>query len=308
MEFFDAEPIANAELESFIGEKLTETQRKKLIDEMELDCSISFGEEILRMNVFSQSRGRAISMRIVKAKVPPLHQLGFSTAINKMFSYRDGLILITGPTGSGKSTTIASIIDKFNETSNQHIITIEDPIEYRFTSKRCLINQREIGKNTLSYAAALRSALREDPDIIFVGEMRDMESVSIALTAAETGHLVVSTLHTIGAAKTIDRLIDVFPPNQQAQVRSQLSTALRAVVSQRLLPNRSGTGRVVAYEMMFVNHAIANLIRENKIPMINQSIQTGRNEGMITLNACLEHLAADGLITAETAAENKTKA
>jgi twitching motility protein PilT len=242
-------------------------------------------------------------MRVVPASIPPLRKLGFSRAIENVFSYRDGLILVTGPTGSGKSTTIASIIDELNRTESFHIVTIEDPIEYKFEPKKSLINQREIGRNTHSFAAALRSALREDPDIIFVGKMRDIESIAIALTAAETGHLVLSTLHTIGAAKSIDRLIDVFPPNQQYQIRSQLSTSLRAVISQRLLPRKDRNGRVVAYEIMYVNNAIANLIRENKTPLINQAIQTGKNEGMITLNMCIDNLFSDGIISADTAAD-----
>ena len=241
-------------------------------------------------------------MRVVPASIPPLRKLGFSRAIENVFSYRDGLILVTGPTGSGKSTTIASIIDELNRTESFHIVTIEDPIEYKFEPKKSLINQREIGRNTHSFAAALRSALREDPDIIFVGKMRDIESIAIALTAAETGHLVLSTLHTIGAAKSIDRLIDVFPPNHPIK-SAHSSTSLRAVISQRLLPRKDRNGRVVAYEIMYVNNAIANLIRENKTPLINQAIQTGKNEGMITLNMCIDNLFSDGIISADTAAD-----
>lgn len=306
--FFNEAPLTNDEIDQFLAKYISAEQYETLKRDYEIDCSVHFRNDILlRVNAFSQIKGLAVSMRVVPAAVPPLPRLGFPRAINNLFNYRDGLILVTGPTGSGKSTTIASVIEEFNKTDTLHIVTIEDPIEYKFESKKSLINQREIGRNTHSYNTALRSALREDPDIIFVGEMRDIESISIALTAAETGHLVLSTLHTVGSAKTIDRLIDVFPPNQQYQIRSQLSTSLRAVVSQRLLPRKDKKGRVVAYELMYINSAISNLIRENKIPLINQTIQTGKSEGMITLNMCIDNLVAEGLISQETAADYKTK-
>ncbi len=308
VQFFDSEPpLEEREIAAFLRSFMTQAQFEKLEEDLETDCSLRFGKFILRVNAFSQSRGLAASIRIVPSDIPPLNRLGLPPAVERIFGYKDGLILITGPTGSGKSTTIASIVNEFNKAENLHIVTIEDPIEYVHTPRRSLVNQREIGRNTKNYAAALRSALREDPDIIFVGEMRDPESIATVLTAAETGHLVLSTLHTVGAAKTIDRLIDVFTPSQQAQVRSQLSTALRAVISQRLLPRKDQTGRILAYETMFVNSAIANLIRENKIPLINQTLQTSRQDGMITLNTCLDNLASDGIISSEIAADYKTK-
>lgn len=214
---------------------------------------------------------------------------------------REGLVLVTGPTGSGKSTTLASIINEINKKRNARIITIEDPIEYIHKPQSCMIEQREIGKDSSSFAKALRAALREDPDIILVGEMRDLESISIALTAAETGHLVLSTLHTLGSAKTIDRLVDVFPTDSQRQIRTQLSMALKAVLSQRLIPKASGKGRIAAFEMMFVNSAISNMIRESKTANINQALQTGGLEGMIILEKSIENLYSQGLITREDA-------
>ncbi len=305
--YFDEELVTNEEIDLFLSDKLTIEQYNTLKHNLEVDCAIHVGKTTLRVNAFTQSRGLSASMRIVPSAIPPLHKLGLPSSIEKVFGYQDGLILVTGPTGSGKSTTIASILNEFNKENSYHIVTIEDPIEYTHHPIKSIINQREIGRDTKSYAAALRSTLREDPDIIFVGEMRDIESISIVLTAAETGHLVFSTLHTVGAAKTIDRLIDVFPPNQQSQIRSQLSTSLRAVISQRLLPRKDRSGRIGAFETMYVNNAISNLIRENKIPLINQSIQTGRSEGMMTLNMSLNHLVADGIVTAEVAAEYKIK-
>lgn len=305
--FFDQEILTNEEIDLFLSDILSREQYNLLKTELEVDCAVQVNGATLRMNAFTQSRGFSASMRIVPTTIPPLHKLGLPASIEKVFGYQDGLILVTGPTGSGKSTTIASIINEFNKEENLHIVTIEDPIEYTHSPMKSVVNQREIGRDTKSYTAALRSALREDPDIIFVGEMRDIESISIVLTAAETGHLVFSTLHTVGAAKTIDRLIDVFPPNQQSQVRSQLSTSLRAVISQRLLPRKDRLGRIGAFETMYVNNAISNLIRENKVPLINQAIQTGRSESMMTLNMSLERLVSDGIVTSETATEYKIK-
>jgi len=255
------------------------------------------------VNAFKQSRGVSLVLRIINASTPEIAELHLPQSIDRVLELKDGLVLVTGPTGSGKSTTLAAIINEYNKKRSCHIITIEDPIEYLHTPKRSIINQREIGSDSASYARALKAALREDPDIILVGEMRDLESISIAITAAETGHLVLSTLHTIGASKTIDRLIDVFPPAQQQQIKTQLSLALKSVISQRLLPTADGKGRVAAFEMMFVNSAVSNLIREGRTANINQSIQTGLNQGMITLGKSIDDLLARGVISKNVADE-----
>jgi twitching motility protein PilT len=256
-----------------------------------------------RVNAFRQSGGAALVMRVINENMPDILKLNLPRSIKKILGLKDGLVLVTGPTGSGKSTTLAAIINEYNKTRNGHIITIEEPIEYIHKPINCIISQREIGTHSSSYAKALKAALREDPDIILVGEMRDLESIAVAITAAETGHLVLSTLHTIGASKTIDRLIDVFPPQQQQQIRSQLSLVLKSVISQRLLPTSDEKGRIPAFEMMFVNFAISNLIREGKTANISQSIQTGVNRGMITLERSIENLLDRGLITKATADE-----
>lgn len=250
-----------------------------------------------RVNIFKQSRGISIVMRIIPSVVPEMDTLGLPPALKRVLPFTDGLVLVTGPTGSGKTTTLAALVNEFNKIKKAHIITIEDPIEYIHVSRNCIINQREVGADSVSYASALRASLHEDPDIILLGEMLDLESISIALTAAETGHLVLSTAHTIGAAKTIDRLIDVFPGDQQQQIRTQLSMSLRAVVSQRLLPRSGGHGRVGAFELMFVNNAISNNIRESKTVSINQIIQTGLADGMLTFERSASDLYRSGLIT-----------
>lgn len=256
-----------------------------------------------RVNAMRQTRGVTLVLRIINAQTPDIADLHLPKSIDRILSLRDGLVLVTGPTGSGKSTTLAAIIHEFNKTRSSHIITIEDPIEYLHQPVHCLINQREIGADSVSYARALKAALREDPDIILVGEMRDLESIAIAVTAAETGHLVLSTLHTIGAAKTIDRLIDVFPPEQQQQIRTQLSMVLKSVVSQRLLPTADRKSRIGAFEMMFVTPAISNLIREGRTANILQAMQTGVAQGMITMDKSISELQRCGKITAATAAE-----
>lgn len=244
----------------------------------------------------------ALVLRVINSVTPQIGDLHLPQSIARILELQEGLVLVTGPTGSGKSTTLAAIINELNQTRSSHIITIEDPIEYLHTPKNCIVNQREIGADSVSYARALKAALREDPDIILVGEMRDLESISIAITAAETGHLVLSTLHTIGAAKTIDRLIDVFPPQQQQQIRAQLSLVLKSVISQRLLPTADGKGRVAAFEMMFVSSAVSNLIREGRTANISQTIQTGMNQGMITMEKSIDDLLRRGVITQKTAA------
>ena len=253
-----------------------------------------------RVNVFRQRGSVACAMRIVGTEVPKPEQLGVPQSVIDLYDKKRGLVLVTGPTGSGKSTTLASLIDRINDERNAHVITLEDPIEYLHTHRKSMINQREIGIDTQSYAKALRSALREDPDVILVGEMRDLETISTAITAAETGHLVFSTLHTIGAAATIDRIIDVFPPHQQQQIRVQLATVLEAVISQQLVPTIDGH-QVPAFEIMTVTPAIRNMIRDNKIPQIDGMIYSSATPELISMDASLLKLYKDGTISKDTA-------
>lgn len=253
-----------------------------------------------RVNAFRQRGSCAMVMRLVGNKIPDPRDLGVPQSVVDLYDLKRGLILVTGPTGSGKSTTLASIIGKINRELASHIITLEDPIEYLHKHGNSIVNQREMGIDSENYAAALRSALREDPDVILVGEMRDLETISVAVTAAETGHLVFSTLHTIGAASTVDRIIDVFPPHQQQQIRTQLANVLEAVVSQQLIP-RIGGGRVAAFEVMHANTAIRNLIRENKSHQIESTIQTNRKLGMITMDDAITELYMKGDISRDEA-------
>jgi len=259
------------------------------------------GVSRFRVNLFRQRNGTSIAMRIIRKDIPDLNALGLSPLLDRLLTLKEGLVLVTGPTGSGKSTTLAAIIHELNKTRKSHIITIEDPIEYIHTPLQAVVNQRETGKDSRSYATALRAALREDPDIILVGEMRDLESISITMTAAETGHLVFSTLHTSGAAKSLDRLIDVVPPSPQQQMRIQTSLSLRAVISQCLV-QKTGGGRTGAFEVMYVNNAISNLIRENNTSGINNVIQTSLKDGMTTMERSVTELFEKGIITKETAA------
>lgn len=279
-------------------------ESKKDILEEYGDVDFSFSKPGLgrfRVNAYRQRGTYSMAIRSLPFNIPHFDSLGLPPIIKTFAKKPRGLILATGPTGSGKSTTLASLLNIVNEERKAHIITIEDPIEYLHKHKNGLIDQREIGPDAKSFASALRATLREDPDVILVGEMRDPETISIALTAAETGHLVFSTLHTVGAAKTIDRIIDSFAPAQQNQVKSQLATVLEGVVSQQLLPKRDGTGVVAAIEVMVVNSAIRNLIREGKPYQINSMIQTGSSSGMQSLEATLAQLCADGVITQEDA-------
>ncbi len=268
------------------------------------DCSYALeGCARFRVNAFRQRHGSSLVMRIIKENPPEMSDLNLPESLGKILLLQEGLVLVTGPTGSGKSTTLAAIINEINKVKNLHIITLEDPVEYMHTPNHCIINQREMGEDSASYSSALKSALREDPDVILMGEIRDLESMEIALRAAETGHLVFSTLHTESAAKTIDRLIDMYPVARQKQALSQLSTTLKAVVSQRLLPRCDVKGRIGMFEIMFVNSAIANLIRENKIPQIEQSIELNQGAGMITRKMSIDNLLAQGIISPETAYE-----
>ena len=268
------------------------------------DADFSFSTPLygrFRVNAFHQRGALAASLRVVNSVVPRPETLGLPRSVIELYKKKRGLILVTGPTGSGKSTTLASLIDKINESTASHIITLEDPIEYVHQHKLSMVNQRELGADTISYASALKAALREDPDVILVGEMRDFETISTAITAAETGHLVFSTLHTIGAASTIDRIIDVFPPYQQQQIKVQLSMVLEAVISQQLVPTADGKRRTGAFEVMIMTNAIKNLIREGKTFQIDATIQTSRKQGMITMDDALTELVLRGEITMETA-------
>lgn len=291
------------EMEEQIRVLLTPEQWERLEEMKEIDLSHKLdGKARFRVNVYSQINGYGVAFRVIPSYIRSFEELGLPEIL-KDLSLRDrGLILFTGPTGCGKSTSLAACIDYINEYKELHIITIEDPIEYYHSSRNCLINQRELGANTHSFANALRAALREDPDVILVGEMRDLETISLALTAAETGHLVFATLHTSSAAKTIDRIIDIFPASQKQQVRSMLAESLEAVIAQKLLPRKDGQGRVVACEVMVANVAIRNLIREDKIYQIPSVIQSGGKMGMQSLDQDLQRLLHKGLIDRETAA------
>lgn len=274
-----------------VMEMLTPEQSKLFDEKGELDFSYSNpGLGRFRVNVYKQRGSHCMALRVVALSIPSMDQLGLPDILKDLSQKQRGLILVTGPTGSGKSTTLAAMIDHMNQTRNEHIMTIEDPIEYLHRHEKSVVNQREIGNDSQSFANALRAALRQDPDIILVGEMRDLETISTAITAAETGHLVLSTLHTIGAVKTVDRIIDVFPPHQQQQVRVQLATVLEAVISQQILPKADGSGRVAAFEIMVANSAVRNLIREGKTHQMQTVIQTGSQLGMQTMDASLIQL------------------
>lgn len=288
--------------ESCLRDLLSETQFQQLEERGELDVSLSvFGQYRYRINAYRQRGAYAAAMRLVQSNVHSFEQLGLPEVLDDFCRLSRGLVLVTGPTGSGKSTTLAAMIDRMNRQRDAHILTLEDPIEYLHRHQRSIINQREIGQDTQSYAHALRAALRQDPDIILIGEMRDLETISTALTAAETGHLVLSTLHTVGAAKTIDRIIDVFPPHQQQQVRVQLSMTLQGVVSQQLIPQTDRNGRVAAVEVMMANPAVRNLIREGKTPQINNVIMTSAQQGMKSMDNAIADLYRRSMITMDDA-------
>ncbi len=287
---------------SVLLEIMSEPQRERFEERGEYDMSFSIPElGRYRVNAYKQRGSVALALRLVGTKVPSPESLGVPESVINLYERKRGLILVTGPTGSGKSTTLASIIDKINNNRDAHVITLEDPIEYLHQHKMAMVNQREIGLDSQSYANALRAALREDPDVILVGEMRDFETISVAITAAETGHLVLSTLHTIGAASTVDRVIDVFPPHQQQQIRVQFANVLEAVISQQLIPTLDGRGRVAAFEVMHANHAVRNLIREGKSHQLVSVMQTNRKLGMITMDESITQLFYEGRIEREMA-------
>ncbi len=289
---------------AIMDEVMSEQQRAKFEERGEWDMSFSIPElGRYRVNAFKQRGSAAAAFRLVGTQVPSPEVLGVPPSVVDLYQRKRGLILVTGPTGSGKSTTLAAIIDKVNNNRDCHVITLEDPIEYLHQHKKAMVNQREIGLDSQSYANALRAALREDPDVILVGEMRDFETISVAITAAETGHLVMSTLHTIGAASTVDRVIDVFPPHQQQQIRVQLANVLEAVVSQQLIPTADGKGRAAAFEVLHANHAVRNLIREGKSHQLISVMQTNRKMGMITMDDAIMQLYYDGKIDREKAVQ-----
>lgn len=285
----------------FASIMLSDDQSKKYESFGEIDLSYSVaGVGRFRVNVYKQRGSDAMALRAVGLKIPTLDDLGMPPILKELTRKERGLILVTGPTGSGKSTTLAAMIEQINRERNAHIITLEDPIEYLHKHGKCMINQREVGHDTKNYANALRAALREDPDIILVGEMRDLETISVAITAAETGHLVLSTLHTIGASKTIDRIVDVFPPYQQQQIKIQLSAVLEGVISQQLLEKADKSGRIAALEILVATPAIRNLIREGKTHQIDSSVQTGSKYGMKSMDMSLIELYRKGTITKDT--------
>ena len=302
-------PMEHEAVHGMIYDIMNDAQRKDYEENLECDFSFAIpGLARFRVNAFQQQRGAGAVMRTIPSKILSLEDLKAPKTFGELASQPRGLILVTGPTGSGKSTTLAAMINHINENMYGHILTVEDPIEFVHDSKRCLINQREVGPHTLSFTNALRSALREDPDIILVGELRDLETIRLALSAAETGHLVFGTLHTSSAAKTIDRIIDVFPAAEKEMVRSMLSESLKAVISQSLLKTKDGSGRVAAHEIMIGTPAIRNLIREAKVAQMNASIQTGASVGMQTLDQCLTDLVRRNTISmaeARSAAANK---
>ena len=281
---------------------VNEKQRERLVEHGELDMAYEIPEiGRFRVNIFKQKDVYALALRLLSTKIPEAEVLGVPQSVIELYKLRRGLVLVTGPTGSGKSTTLAAIIDKINKNRDVHIITLEDPIEYVHAHNKSIVNQREIGQDSKSYANALRAALREDPDVILVGEMRDYETISVAVTAAETGHLVLSTLHTIGATSTIDRIIDVFPPHQQQQIRTQLANTLEAVVSQQLMPAEDGEGRVAAFEVLHATHAVRNLVREGKTHQLISVIQTNRKQGMVTMDESIQQLYMANKIERDTA-------
>ncbi len=293
--------LEHRQVHSLVYDIMNDHQRKELEENLEVDFSFAVPNLArFRVNAFHQNRGVAAVFRTIPSTVLTLDELGAPDIFRQLAELPRGLVLVTGPTGSGKSTTLAAMIDHINENFHHHILTIEDPIEFLHENKRCLVNQREVHKDTLSFNNALRSALREDPDIILVGEMRDLETIRLALTAAETGHLVFGTLHTSSAAKTIDRIIDVFPGAEKDMVRSMLSESLRAVISQTLL-KRIGGGRIAAHEIMIGIPAIRNLIREDKIARMYSVIQTGMIHGMQTMDQCLKQMVSRGQISVQDA-------
>ena len=288
--------VESKDIEELLKKICSESEIQILNSKKELDCAVTLDEVRFRANFYKTLNGPAVVLRRVETKIPAMDSLGLPAVLFELIDAHKGLVLVTGPTGSGKSTTLASIIDQINGNRPANIITIEDPVEFIHNDKKSIISQREVGKQTESFAKALKGALREDPDVILVGELRDLETIGMALTAAETGHLVFATLHTSGASNTINRLIDVFPPDQQSQIRAQISESLKMVVTQKLFKKKDGSGRVAAFEIMVCNQAIKTLIRESKIHQIPSVMQTGQRDGMITMDKSIDKLIDAGTI------------
>ncbi|MDD5089282.1 MAG: type IV pilus twitching motility protein PilT [Candidatus Wallbacteria bacterium] len=302
LQHYGKEPLVPEVTKKLVYSILSDEQKAHYEELNELDLSISLkGIGRFRVNVYKQKSHVGAAFRTIMERIPSLEELNMPKTVGTFTEYPNGLVLVTGPTGSGKSTTLASMIDLINTRTSCHIVTVEDPIEFVHEHKSCIIDQRQLGRDTQTYSNALKYVLRQDPDVILVGEMRDLETITATITLAETGHLVFSTLHTQSAAQTIDRIVDVFPPYQQEQIRTQLSLTLKAVVSQQLLPKARGTGRVAAREIMVMNSAISNLIREGKTYMIPNCLQTGKREGMITMEESILDLLRHGDISPETA-------
>lgn len=305
LKFLGEEKLTPADTKQITRELTNDMQWDKLNKIGEVDFSYSLpGLKRFRVNAYRQRNTYSVALRLVNSDIPSFAELGLPPVVSEIAQKNSGLILVTGPTGSGKSTTLASMVNSINQTKDRHIITLEDPIEYLFRHNKSVIEQREIGIDTISFANALRASLREDPDVILVGEMRDYETISIALTAAETGHLVFSTLHTIGVVNTVDRIIDVFPAHQQQQIRIQLAMTLQGVISQQLLTRTDQRGRVAAVEVMVANAAVRNIIREGKGHMLINTIQTSAKIGMRTMDDALCSLCKQGLITQEDVLEH----
>ena len=297
----DLPPLSQEEVHGLVFDIMSDVQRKTFQESLECDFSFELkGLARFRVNVFMQRKGEAAVFRTIPTKILSLEALGMPPVLKQLCDKKRGLILVTGPTGCGKSTTLAAMVDYLNNNFEGHILTVEDPIEFVHQSKKCLINQRELGPHTHSFANALRSALREDPDAILVGEMRDLETIQLALTAAETGHIVFGTLHTSSAPKTVDRVIDVFPADQQSQIRTQFAESIEGVITQKLLKRKTG-GRIAALEIMTGTTAIRNLIREGKIHQIPGTIQVSQKDGMQSLDMALQSLVARDLVTREEA-------
>ena len=293
----NVEPLEHKGVHGMVYDIMNDGQRKAYEENLEVDFSFEIPNLArFRVNAFNQQRGAAAAFRTIPSKVLTLEQLNCPPIFKELTQQANGIVLVTGPTGSGKSTTLAAMVNEVNENEYGHILTLEDPIEFVHESKKCLINQREVGPHTLSFTNALRSALREDPDVILVGELRDLETIRLALTAAETGHLVFGTLHTSSAAKTVDRIVDVFPAAEKEMIRAMLSESLRSVIAQTLLKTKDGSGRVAAHEIMIGTPAIRNLIRENKVAQMYSSIQTGQALGMQTMEQCLQDLVRRNVV------------
>ena len=290
--------VKDQDLKDLLSMNCNEIELKRFEDTHELDTAVTLGGLRFRANFYKTIAGPACVCRRVESKIPDMEQFSLPPALYDVVDMHKGLVLVTGPTGSGKSTTLAAIVNEINKTRNANIITVEDPVEFIHTDDKSIVSHREVGKQTLSFSSALKAALREDPDVILVGEMRDLETISLALTAAETGHLVFGTLHTSGAPSTINRIIDVFPPDQQEQIRAQISTSLKMVVTQRLFKTKDGQGRCGAFEIMKCTAPVQNLIREAKIHQIPSVMQTAVREGMITMDKSIQELVASGKIDA----------